>query len=68
MVDSWLMFVNIVNRMLKEAVYAVRRYAEISGEDPAIDMPEFFVPSLILDRLGNEVTFTLETNASKLLR
>jgi hypothetical protein len=45
---------------------AMYRYAEISGEDPLIDMPEYFLQSFIMDHLGDEFTITIETSLTKL--
>ena len=42
---------------------AMRRYADVSGEEPD-DLPEYFMPALIFDRIG--ITATLETKFSKL--
>jgi hypothetical protein len=40
---------------------SVRRYFDVSGIGPEI-MPEYFMPAFILDRLGDKISATLETN------
>ena len=56
----------IVQRLCDIGARAVHRYVEVSGMDP-YDMPEYFMPSFILDHLGDKVTMTLETSFAKLL-
>ena len=46
---------------------AIERYFAISGEGPW-QMPEFFMPAFIMDRLGDQTTATLETNFATLIQ
>jgi hypothetical protein len=56
----------LLQKFCEAGADAMRRYAEISGEPPD-ELPEYFMPALIFDRLGSKnMTFTLETNFSKL--
>jgi len=45
---------------------AVLRYVVVSGESPSA-IPEYFVAPIIFDRLGDRVTFTVETSARTLM-
>jgi hypothetical protein len=49
------------------ASQALSQYHRSSGE-PLDDMPEYFVQSIVADRLGEVLTFTLETSFWKLFR
>jgi hypothetical protein len=56
---------DVIRKLCKAGVRAMRRYAKVSGEDPD-ELPEYFMPALVLDQLGNQITATLETRFSKL--
>jgi hypothetical protein len=55
----------VLGKFCDAGALAMRRYAEVSGESPD-DLPEYFMPAVILDRIGDEITATLETRFSKL--
>ncbi len=68
-----------VNRSVDEVMWlicrsaadAVYRYTEVAGQicnenSPGLFMPEYFLPSFVLDRLGGFLTMSLETNAKTL--
>ncbi len=55
-------FMNLFCRAGADAIF---RYVEVSGEGPA-DMPEYFLPAMILQQLGSTISMTLETRFSKL--
>ena len=56
---------NIMEKICHHAAQAIRRYVEISGMTPG-DMPESFLGAYVFDKIGSEVTMTLETNTTKL--
>jgi hypothetical protein len=55
-------------RVCEAAAEAVHRYATVTGLSPSEDLPERFITAFVLDKLGDEVTLTLETSLSKLWR
>ena len=56
-----------MQKICRTAAAAVCRYAAVSATSPGKDLPERFVTAFVCDRLGYEMTITLETNARKLL-
>ena len=54
-----------MQRFCDAGAKAVCRYIEISGE-PLSTMPEYFMPAFIMNCLGDDVTFTLETGFATL--
>jgi hypothetical protein len=52
---------DVMQRFCAVGANAVRRYVDISGEDPWT-MPEYFMPAFTFDRIGDQITATLETN------
>jgi hypothetical protein len=57
---------DVMQKFCDAGADAVRRYLDVSGED-AGTMPEYFMPAFVLDRLGDRVTSTLETNFGALV-
>jgi hypothetical protein len=55
----------VVSDLCIAGARAMRRYAEVSGELPC-DLPEYLMPTFILDRIGDKIIVTLETGFSKL--
>ena len=52
---------DVMGKFCDAGAQAVRRYFDVSGEGPW-SMPEYFMPAFMLDRLGDQMTATLETN------
>lgn len=50
----------VVQALCKVGAEAVSRYVTVSGDDTPSNMPEYFVPAYLLDRLGDELVVTLE--------
>jgi hypothetical protein len=58
---------NLMQKFCDAGACAMRRYAEVAGEGPGV-MPEYFMPAVIFDRMGDGIYATLETVFSKLLK
>ena len=56
---------DVMQKVCRYAAEAVRRYVDISGTTPG-DMPEYFMNSYVFDKLGSEITLTLETGTTEL--
>jgi hypothetical protein len=55
----------------REAANAVLRYTEVAGQicektAPGLMMPEYFLMSFVFDKLGSDLTMTLETSVNTL--
>jgi hypothetical protein len=57
---------SVMENFCSAGAQAVQRYVEVSGIDPN-DMPEYFMPAFILNRLMTKITTTLETSFGRLV-
>ncbi|HYU12945.1 MAG TPA: hypothetical protein VEK82_10245 [Stellaceae bacterium] len=56
----------VIQKLCGAGARAIRRYAEVSGESPD-DLPEYLMPALILDNIGEDFAVSLETQVSTLI-
>ena len=57
---------NNMKLICQYAAKAVSRYSQVSGLRPT-EMPEYFMPAYIFDKLGSKLTMTLESSSKQLI-